>query len=772
MITMVEDLPTEVRNALSYDDQAIWMDRYNMYMSDGAGPYEAKEMAWLDCRYLDSSRYVCANVSTEIVDREGDLAVVEEYVKAGQELIRNGGILTKNHSNKVIGTVWKIEKGVDEATGKNCVLAYMNYFRGTMLYDSSWMEFKAGRTEFSIGSFIQKPERKCDMGKCYNVLIPEQWFELSNVDRGINPRTYPVDINEASKGEVPKGTIVEMHDEVCPAKKKYLAFKSRMRDYGYDTNYGEDFILIHGLMGEDELAYIYEEYPDVRQFEILMGDDGDYTLITPKFTVNEDIIDTEDSSVADMDEASKGACPAGQHEHAGVAGCHDILRRHQMDDKTVPTDALDLTDENIDISAIKNTPTERLTAIVTKIASVLSHFGDDAVGQFLSSTQGKEFVLAFLELKKRKMNGETNMTEKEAGCDAPKGDAPTEPVEPVEEVKAEVEEVVEETDKGSIPDIQSSIANISSTLASITALVDQMNVRLMKLEDSDLESEGSGNMSITDAITSSLDAGADIPPTESVSAEKKDDEDKGEVPPQFEKDEDADASAETSTEDSTEDAKVEGDSETKDDDEAKDDADGESEGESKEDDSKDDSDGAKDDDSKDDSKEESKDDDAKDDSDKKDDEDDDKEKSKGEEITPAEPVAEPAPAPVEEVKDEPVSADPAPVVAPTPTPAPEMELPIPPGGQTVDFRAMFLQRRAELAQKGVEVYIAESEAQNSLATVPIQSIKGTNVTLIHPPAGISAFDAESGIRGHSMKDALTKMGTMNSNDFIKSLIGE
>lgn len=763
MITMVEDLPTEVRNSYSCEDQEFWLIRYNFYKTDGAEPCEAKELAWMDCRYRDSSRYVCANVSTEIVDTEGDLAVVEEYVNAGQELVRNGGILTKNHSNKVIGTVWKIERGIDEATGKPCVLAYMNYFRGTMLYDSSWMEFKAGRTEFSIGSFVQKPERKCDLGRCYNVLIPEQWFELSNVDRGINPRTYPVDYNEKAKGEVPMGNIVEIHDEVCPAKKKYLAFKSRMRDYGYDTNYGEDFILIHGLMGEDELAYIYEEYPDVRQFEILMGDDGDYTLITPKFTVNEEIIDTEDSSVAGMDEASKGACPAGQHEHAGVSGCHDILRRHQMDDKTVPTDALDLSNENIDISAIKNTSTEKLTEIVTKIAKVLSFYGDDAVSQFLSSTQGKEFVLAFLELKKRKMNGETNMTEKEAGCDVPKGDVPAEPVEPVEEAKAEVEEVVEETDKGSVPDTQSSIANIASTLASITALVDQMNIRLMKLEDSDLEAEGSGNMSITDAITSSLDAGADIPPAESAPAET-DDEDKGEVPPQFEKDEPS--SDDSPVEEPTEDA-VEEESETKDDDEAKkDDADtGDSKDAPKEDESKENAEDAKDDESKDDSKEESKDDDAKDDS-KKDDEDDDKEKAKGED-TEAEP------APIEEVKDEPVTADPAPVVAPTPVEsAPDMELPIPPGGQTVDFRAMFLQRRAELATKGVEVYIAEDGTQNSLATVPIQAVKGTNVTLIHPPTGITAFDAESGIRGHSMKDALGLMGTMNANDFIKKLIGE
>lgn len=96
---------------------------------------------------------------------------------------------------------------------------------------------------------------------------------------------------------------------------------------------------------------------------------------------------------------------------------------------------------------------------------------------FLASTPGKEFVLAFLELKRRKMNGENNMTEKEAGCSK------------AEELKAEETadmEPVEEAEKGTIPDIQSSIANISSTLASITAVIDQMNIRLMKLEDSDL----------------------------------------------------------------------------------------------------------------------------------------------------------------------------------------------------------------------------------------------------------------------------------------------
>ena len=90
-----------------------------------------------------------------------------------------------------------------------------------------------------------------------------------------------------------------------------------------------------------------------------------------------------------------------------------------------------MTDENIDVNAIQDTPTDKLKAIVRKVAKVLSRYGDKEVQTFLSSTPGKEFVLAFLELKRRKMNGENNMTEKEAGCSK------------AEEIKADVSADVE-----------------------------------------------------------------------------------------------------------------------------------------------------------------------------------------------------------------------------------------------------------------------------------------------------------------------------------------
>lgn len=84
-----------------------------------------------------------------------------------------------------------------------------------------------------------------------------------------------------------------------------------------------------------------------------------------------------------------------------------------------------------------------------------------------------------------------------------------------------------------------------------------------------------------------------------------------------------------------------------------------------------------------------------------------------------------------------------------------------------------MSRQAELKAKGVELYIAEEGAQNSLANVPVEHIKGTNVSLIRPSNNISAFDAEMGLKSHYSKDTWKMMGsTTDSTNFLKKLIGE
>ena len=839
--TCIDELPSEVRKSYDEADQNLWMDAYNRACDAGIEPKESRVCAWSECKSNESSRYVCANVSTEVVDKEGDLADVKAYVEAGQKFAEDGGVLMKLHSNKVTGTVWKIEEGIDESTNLPCVVAHMNFYRGSPLYDQTWEEFKKGRQEFSIASLTKKPERECSLKGCFYRLIPEQWYELSNVDMGINPITYPVEVNDAIRGENEGPSIKEEVTQGCPFKDKYLRFKDKMGKYGHQTHYGdydEKFLLIHGPMGEEEIAYLYEEYPDVREFEFQLGnDDGskmDYTMVLPKPTKGdkfiremgiligdereaitgynvalnvlrdyeilseeednaisklfEEIIEDETRHIGNlmevirimdplfyslllegMEEAheiiegqdeTKGVCPAGQHEHSGVWGCHDILRRHQVNNKTLPTDKLDLTDENIDVPKIQGTSTEKLREIVTRVAKILSKFDDEAVQEFLSSPPGKEFVLAFLELKKR--------TGKE-------------------------KEMIDESTKGMGPDIQSSIANIATTLASITAIIDQMNIRMMKLEENrEMGAGAQGN--ISDAILAEAQGGpmgAVQDETQGVQGGANEaGESKNEVPQQLKEAEEEDVVVEDGIEEGAE--KVEDVKPGEGESEKPDDAEGGADESEDEGDKPEDEGGEGEPEKKEEGEPEKKEEDAED---KEDDGKEKKDLKKGEgtiedggagsgdvkedvaeEIKGGDGGAGGEGAPKGDGAGEPKGVSPQ--VAPEGGATAgngakgDFEYPIPSGGQVIDFRAMLLQRQAELKEKGVEMYVAEDGAQNSLANTPTEYLKGSNVALVHPSKGVSAFDMGKGIGSAPTADAWKLMGRVDSQTFLKKIVGE
>lgn len=866
--THIEELPSEVRKSFEMEDQATWMGVYNEACDRGLSPFESRTFAWENCTTLESSRFVCANVSTEVVDDEGDLADVKSYVDSGQSFVEDGGVMIAVHSNKVTGCVWKVEEGVDDSTLKPCVIAYMNYFRGTPMYDQEWEAFKGGRNQFSIASLTKRPERECSSKGCYFRLIPEQWYELSNVDRGINPLTYPIAVNEYAKGDIGADS------EECPLKSKYINFKDQMKQYGYPTSYGdygEQFIVVHGILGEDQIAVIHDVYPDMRYYDFSLGeakgesDSEGYTIILSDpmesthflgeiVTLIEDeyeaiegyarslgilrntgvisgeddervsalfneIITDEKRHIGNLleviriidpslnlileegaDEArevmnksqefNKAWCPAGQHEHAGVEGCHDILRRHHVEGKTTPSDQMDLTDANIEIPAIKDASTEELRGIVTRVANILSKFGDKIVQEFLSTTPGKEFVLAFLEIKRR---------------------------EKQESVK------MEEINKGAMPDIQSSIANIASTLASVTAVIDQMNIRMMKMEESvntNPESEGS----ITDAILAEAQGGqAGTMPVEGQAptqgdgneigipqeeapideegkpldeegkpldedGEGEDDEegevkkDKNPFADSGEEGDDAESKDEDDKSEDKEDGKEEDEKKSEDDDEESEDDDEESEEEKGNPDEEEEAEpkekgGAESEDEGGDGVE-----DGKDGLKEKEDvvkgvEEDSEggtegapepKKGEGEEGADGEPEGD---------VDEGVKKDASKSTSKDVQPekgagTDEFEYPIPRGGEAVDFRAMLLERRAELKIKGVELNIKEEGVQNSLSNQHVVNIKGENVSLVHPNNKVPAFDIEKGVTPEAKPNPWDNLGKYDSETFLKKLIGE
>ena len=132
--TSVDELPSEVLRAFDYEDAVRWQEAYNNKFdaifnefgpdADAAGI--AKESAWEACKDLPSSRYVMCNVSTEVVDKDGDVADVDAYVAQGQQFVKFGGQVARNHSNHTIGVVWKVFKGVDSTTEKPCIVVCMN----------------------------------------------------------------------------------------------------------------------------------------------------------------------------------------------------------------------------------------------------------------------------------------------------------------------------------------------------------------------------------------------------------------------------------------------------------------------------------------------------------------------------------------------------------------------------------------------------------------------------------------------------------------------
>lgn len=845
------ELPSGVRNSLSREDQEKWRLEYNSFFdsikdednldignSISLEEY-SREHAWESVKYCDSSRYVLANVSTEIVDLDGDLADVDSYVDAGQFFVDSGGLLISSHSNKVVGIVWKVFKGIDEKSGKPCILACMNYFRDRRMYDVAWKEFLEGKTKYSIGSFSQSI-RECDSHKCYYRLIPEHWFELSNVRSPRNTATYPVDVNEHAKGD--DSYIVEIHDEVCPLKKKYLQLKQTLAEKGLETSYNEGMILINGKMDEDVKTTISSLYPDYRTFDLSKGDGGDTVLVCPQpinnsdelldslvhlitdeqeaiqgyntvmesirlgdyldekvqtevFTIFNEIIHDEEkhiggilealkridptmaSSIAEgmkesSEEVEKGECPAGQHEHAGVWGCHDIFREHHVNNTTNATDKLDLTDENIDVNAIQNTPTPTLQNIVKKVATILSRYSDDEVQQFLTTTSGKEFILAFLELKQRKMKGESKMVEKQAGCKEE---------DTTSETKSEVVTFTDapqtvEKDKGlpATSDIQSSISNIASTMASMLAVIDQINTRIMKLEANSAENTGHDE-SIADAILGETSEGSEEMSNKSMNGVAVEDaDDKGDVPPQFDKPKEG---SEMESEDISE-KKVE----STDEDSLKEESDGKSESGDKPEQDEKPADGEDKSESTDKEEATSEKKEGVPDSEKKKEEPENDEKKKGD----IEVVAETETKVEAETAVKPDSVE-APIVDNKSEEGvektPDKDVPIVESiegkseifaskgcGNIVDFRAMVFARQAELKQKGVDVYYAESEVNSLASLTPQMQVNKSNVSLIYPSEKIKGFDGHVTDKPAS-EDYLHYFG-MSPGNFLKKIVGE
>ena len=705
--TALEEIPFNIRRCYDEEDLTVWMTKYNdFYTKIKDGQIEvpdycqndamyARELAFDACKYLPSSRFVEASSTVEVLDRQNEVADIESYYDGSKEFIDFGGIGIQQHSSKVISTIWKAYKGIDEATGQPAIFTCENYFRGKKMYDDAWYAvLNGGLSEKSIGSRIDpaKTKTECDESGCHNRVYADQWFELSSVFRGANPRTYIIDRHEALKsfGNV---HIVAINDryKMCPIKERYLSFKSDVADVDPTAKVhylNEGLMYISGSNGDTYKQVISQHYPDAQTIKgsidkvgsftfIVDRNKGEYTdidvfdelmrqvdgereaidgyvasmkyldttdlkpevkdslkkildeiisdeqrhigtlekaivILSEEFHVNFEEGEDEAKEIAEKGDETGGACPEGQHQHAGISGCHDITREHP-----------EITGgHNHSVHYLASMPDSELRDLLISITSLLREYPREKIESFLATPAGKKYIMMYVEYQRRRKASEYTESKKMSdkveetalkedavvdiedtkGCkeedlkeaipearpdasDDADDSANSGPI--TEEVPSEADptpasptEAIPDEGLKSDSDLPTAIANLANMLVAINSKIETMSARL-----DGLENMTKMQMDTKDTLTGEVMEEV----SEEPAMEAKDEEFSPEVPPakeegaDEEKDEESDngkeeeVTVEDKTEDKTETEEKPAEGESKDEGESK----GESEDKSK-----------------------------------------------------------------------------------------------------------------------------------------------------------------------------------------------
>lgn len=298
----------------------------------------------------------------------------------------------------------------------------------------------------------------------FSVSGPIHSFDMSVTKYMLTPLDYftPLDENSISKLIVDEEEAIMGYDKAIEEAKSLFG---GMSEHAIE-------VLNHIRMEEEE---------HIRELVVLSSYLNEFGEDTTVLNEEGEIKLTNDRGKMD----TVRNCPAGQHSHPGIEGCHDVMRVHSDFISGVPQGKIDLTDEQIDVNYIKDMPTARLKAIVLTIAKTISKFDQKNVEGFMSSSGGKEFSLMFTELVNRKKATKgDNMKDMEKD----KKVALKESIDPVTDLSALI----------------TIIADMKTQVEHLTSIVQNAQGTAMASE------EQSGN--IADAVTTaveSIDGGVD-----------------------------------------------------------------------------------------------------------------------------------------------------------------------------------------------------------------------------------------------------------------------
>lgn len=257
MYSDVDELPTQVKNSLSKEDQAHWLKEYNSHVDKD--PKDARRLAWDACKERPSSFSFSAYASVDDWDIQGERIGIDSLMKTMDRYIESGGPISWNHGNYQIATCWGYERV--KKNGMDGVKIYGNLFGGDDgVYDEVRKRFVKGARGFSIAGESGKSRYECNSKACGRVLEPSEILEIALTPKPANPHATTIDFHKASSriAKSDDGTIrfsdFEIHQSEleCPI----LKLRKALRDHGVDAHARDEGVFVPFVRSERELSAV------------------------------------------------------------------------------------------------------------------------------------------------------------------------------------------------------------------------------------------------------------------------------------------------------------------------------------------------------------------------------------------------------------------------------------------------------------------------------------------------------------------------------------
>lgn len=205
-------LPDSVRNSLDEDAQKVWMKSFNSELVKSHNLQRAKFIAYQSVKEHPSCRHFEGIISSERLDKQGDVMTLDATFQALDKLVNRGGFGMDLHKNLPVSFVYQVEKRAYD--GKEVIYGYGVLYRGEAYYDYVWELIKSGqRNAFSIGGFALKFHDECDAKSCYRRIDEVAANEITHCPEGANPDAKLVDFNRLAKTCSVCGEEVEDFEE-------------------------------------------------------------------------------------------------------------------------------------------------------------------------------------------------------------------------------------------------------------------------------------------------------------------------------------------------------------------------------------------------------------------------------------------------------------------------------------------------------------------------------------------------------------------------------